>query len=245
MCFSFPVGLLAGSNFTRAVGWGFVGLLACVACAWQRTRQPKMYSHMQVQVTAENAGPGHTLVVVKEATIRARASPSSKKVGTLTVGQTVTVLQVKLVEGHQRVQISAAPGGPLSQWASATTANGNVLMQLAPQQAPRFWNLVKSGSLVDRLGHTHNPTQLGLREKTAIGIFFSGHWCPPSREFTPGLIDAYDTWARQKGFEIIFCSSDQTEAEFRHYREWSIDRPCCGRSCATLTFLGPTSGSYL
>ena len=82
-----------------------------------------------------------------------------------------------------------------------------------------FWNVVESGPLVDRLGRTHNPTQLGLKAKTAIGIFFSGHWCPPSREFTPDLIDAYDTWARQKGFEIIFCSSDQTEEEFRDYRE--------------------------
>ena len=31
------------------------------------------------------------------------------------------------------------------------------------------------------------------------------------------LIDAYDMWARQKKFEIIFCSSDQTEEEYRDY----------------------------
>ena len=70
---------------------------------------------------------------------------------------------------------------------------------------------------MDRRGRQHNPTHLGLREKAAIGIFFSGHWCPPSREFTPDLIDAYDMWARQKKFEIIFCSSDQTEEEYRDY----------------------------
>lgn len=81
----------------------------------------------------------------------------------------------------------------------------------------KFWSLVESRPLVDRLGRTHQPKDLGLRSKAAIGVFFSGHWCPPSREFTPDLIDAYDHWARQKGFEILFCSSDQTEEEFHDY----------------------------
>jgi thiol-disulfide isomerase/thioredoxin len=80
-----------------------------------------------------------------------------------------------------------------------------------------FWSVVESGPLVDRLGRTHQPKDLGLKSKTAIGVFFSGHWCPHSREFTPDLIDSYDHWARQKGFEILFCSSDQTEEEFRDY----------------------------
>ena len=82
-----------------------------------------------------------------------------------------------------------------------------------------FWTVVESGPLVDRMGRSHNPTQLQLKAKTAIGVFFSGHWCPPSREFTPDLIDAYDAWAREKGFEIIFCSSDHSEEEFHDYRE--------------------------
>jgi hypothetical protein len=33
-----------------------------------------------------------------------------------------------------------------------------------------------------------------------VGVFFSGHWCPPSRQFTPDLIDAYDRWARARNF---------------------------------------------
>lgn len=58
---------------------------------------------------------------------------------------------------------------------------------------------------------------LQLRAKKAIGIFFSGHWCPPSRQFTPDLIDAYDHWAKARKFEIVFCSSDQNEEEFWDY----------------------------
>lgn len=52
---------------------------------------------------------------------------------------------------------------------------------------------------------------LSLRGKVAVGLFFSGHWCPPSREFTPRLIAAYNQWARAKNFEIIFISSDRTQ----------------------------------
>lgn len=104
-----------------------------------------------------------------------------------------------------------------------------------------FWSVIESGPLVDRLGRTHNPTQLGLRAKTAIGVFFSGHWCPPSREFTPDLIDAYDAWARQKGFEIIFCSSDQSTEEFRDYRESTPRRSSA--SCFCDDVLPPVSAS--
>ncbi len=43
-----------------------------------------------------------------------------------------------------------------------------------------FWRVVEAGPLVDRMGRTHNPTQLQLKSNTAIGVFFSGHWCPPS-----------------------------------------------------------------
>lgn len=52
-----------------------------------------------------------------------------------------------------------------------------------------------------------------------IGIYFSAHWCPPCRGFTPKLIEFYN---RRKtlghnDFEIIFCSSDHGQAEFDSY----------------------------
>ena len=91
-----------------------------------------------------------------------------------------------------------------------------------PVQGPEaggFWDLVESGPILsDARGRQHvEPAKLGLREKTAVGIFFSGHWCPPSRSFTPDLIDSYNRWAKSRNFEIIFCSSDQDEGEFWDY----------------------------
>lgn len=56
-----------------------------------------------------------------------------------------------------------------------------------------------------------------LRGKT-LGLYFSAHWCPPCRTFTPLLKQFYaDMKAKDPNFEIIFVSSDKTEAEMQSY----------------------------
>eukprot|EP00918_Siedleckia_nematoides_P087746 GHVU01192908.1.p1 GENE.GHVU01192908.1~~GHVU01192908.1.p1 ORF type:complete len:275 (-),score=32.68 GHVU01192908.1:1050-1874(-) len=51
-----------------------------------------------------------------------------------------------------------------------------------------------------------------------VGIYFSAHWCPPCRNFTPVLAKLYQEVKKQhKNFEIIFVSSDKDEAGFREY----------------------------
>lgn len=53
-----------------------------------------------------------------------------------------------------------------------------------------------------------------------IGLYFSAHWCPPCRAFTPKLADWYN---KLKGgeigekFEIVFLSSDRDEKSFNEY----------------------------
>jgi len=52
----------------------------------------------------------------------------------------------------------------------------------------------------------------------AIGIYFSAHWCPPCRGFTPKLAEIYNTMKENgKKFEIVFASSDRDEAAFDEY----------------------------
>ncbi|WAQ95335.1 NXN-like protein [Mya arenaria] len=48
------------------------------------------------------------------------------------------------------------------------------------------------------------------------GIYFSAHWCPPCRGFTPELAKFYNTCADEK-FMIVFISSDRDEASFKEY----------------------------
>ena len=51
-----------------------------------------------------------------------------------------------------------------------------------------------------------------------IGIYFSAHWCPPCRMFTPQLVSFYNSVNKtKKEIEIIFVSSDQAEEEFKTY----------------------------
>lgn len=49
-------------------------------------------------------------------------------------------------------------------------------------------------------------------------LYFSAHWCPPCRGFTPKLSEAYTKMkAEYDNFELIFVSSDKDEETFREY----------------------------
>jgi len=56
-----------------------------------------------------------------------------------------------------------------------------------------------------------------LLEKKAVGVYFSAHWCPPCRGFTPKLSEWYTSAFKAKGMEIVFVSSDQDQAAFDSY----------------------------
>ena len=58
-------------------------------------------------------------------------------------------------------------------------------------------------------------TSTALKDKV-VGIYFSAHWCPPCRSFTPELAKTYKllTEEQQKHFEIVFVSSDNDESGF-------------------------------
>merc|ERR1712045_876354 len=49
-----------------------------------------------------------------------------------------------------------------------------------------------------------------------IAIYFSAHWCPPCRGFTPILKDFYEE-VEDEGVEIIFVSCDRSKADMISY----------------------------
>ena len=62
--------------------------------------------------------------------------------------------------------------------------------------------------------------------KRVVGIYFSGHWCPPCRAFTPRLVEFYEAFRASTGdkepgaaklLEIIFVSSDSDQNSFDEY----------------------------
>jgi len=61
--------------------------------------------------------------------------------------------------------------------------------------------------------------------KEVILLYFSAHWCPPQRQFTPTLIKLYHKIQRRhphKRFEVVFCSLDYDR---KNYHEHIKDMP--------------------
>lgn len=68
----------------------------------------------------------------------------------------------------------------------------------------------KSGEIV--------PTTTALANKKIIGLYYSGHYCPPCRTLTPVFSDVYEKIkATNDDFEIVFVSSDKEVAKFNEY----------------------------
>jgi len=70
-------------------------------------------------------------------------------------------------------------------------------------------------SIVDK---DNNNVPLSNFNSKILGIYFSAHWCPPCRSFTPVLGDKYnDLLSQSKPFDIIFVSSDRDEKSCSEY----------------------------
>ena len=55
-----------------------------------------------------------------------------------------------------------------------------------------------------------------LEGKSIVLLYFSAHWCPPCRGFTPVLKKFYDE-VKSQGVEIIFCSADSSHDDMIRY----------------------------
>lgn len=49
-------------------------------------------------------------------------------------------------------------------------------------------------------------------------LYFSAHWCPPCRMFTPKLVEWYKEFKKNHpNFELVFVSSDRSQADMEEY----------------------------
>jgi len=72
---------------------------------------------------------------------------------------------------------------------------------------------------------TNKPVLTETINAEVIGIYFSAHWCPPCRAFTPQLVKFYDALKKEgKPFEIVFVSSDRSEdAMYGYMKEMGMN----------------------
>jgi len=61
------------------------------------------------------------------------------------------------------------------------------------------------------------PTEEVLKGKAGVLVYFSAHWCPPCKGFTPKLSEFYRKHSAAKNFEIVFVSSDKDQGAFDEY----------------------------
>lgn len=59
------------------------------------------------------------------------------------------------------------------------------------------------------------PVAVKSFSNRVLGLYFSAHWCPPCRSFTPVLAEFYK--AHPDDFEVVFVSNDQDDAGFQGY----------------------------
>ncbi|GMI74989.1 nucleoredoxin 1 [Hibiscus trionum] len=93
-----------------------------------------------------------------------------------------------------------------------------------------------------------------LVAKTVL-LYFSAHWCPPCRGFTPNLVKAYKKIKeKDEAFEVIFVSSDRDQTSFEEYysgmpwlalpfgdaRKSSLSRKFKVQGIPKLVAIGPT-----
>jgi len=73
-------------------------------------------------------------------------------------------------------------------------------------------------SLVKNDGQKVETSQLSTKTGAVLGLYFSAHWCPPCRMFTPKLASVYRE-IKEAGhdFEVVFISSDNSDSEFKSY----------------------------
>ncbi len=74
------------------------------------------------------------------------------------------------------------------------------------------------GDLIKRGGVSVSAE--AITEKKYLFIYFSAHWCGPCRVFTPDLVRFYEQHAGKGQFELLFISSDRSQAALEKYMDW-------------------------
>jgi len=72
-----------------------------------------------------------------------------------------------------------------------------------------------SAQLQKKDGSKHSAADI-VNDAEVIAVYFSAHWCPPCRGFTPVLKTFYEN-NQDKGLVIIFVSSDRSADDATSY----------------------------
>ena len=135
------------------------------------------------------------------------------------------------VEGLPSVVVMKADGTLVSEDAVTDIANSrgeapwgeelNLVKEWKEydEKANSFCEIIKGSSLV-KADESTKPVDEALAGKDIVLVYFSAHWCPPCRRFTPLLKNFYQD-VSEKGVELIFVSSDSSKEDMLNYMKES------------------------
>ncbi|KAF7124237.1 hypothetical protein RHSIM_Rhsim12G0116900 [Rhododendron simsii] len=125
----------------------------------------------------------------------------------------------------------------------------------AKRDAQTLESILVSGDLDFVIGKDGHKVAISDLVGKNILLYFSAHWCPPCRAFTPKLVETYhQIKAKDDAFELIFISSDRDQTSFDEYysempwlalpfedeRKEYLDRTFKVQGIPTLVAIGPT-----
>jgi nucleoredoxin len=115
------------------------------------------------------------------------------------------------VRGIPTLVLLDESGATITQDGRHVAMSGDI--EAFPWKPKTFIELL-TGSLVSHAGPVAPESLKGKR----LGLYFSAHWCPPCRQFTPILKEAHQKAAAEnKPFEVIYISADNSEEEYNDY----------------------------
>ena len=86
---------------------------------------------------------------------------------------------------------------------------------------PESWSTLFPDGLKDVNG---KDIKLETLKGKTVGVYFSAHWCPPCRAFTPKLVAFRD--GNRAAFEVVFVSADRSaEAQNKYMKDTGMKWP--------------------
>jgi nucleoredoxin len=88
----------------------------------------------------------------------------------------------------------------------------------AAPASPPVWELLTAPNRDFLVTNGGKRVPIDFLKGKIVGLYFSAHWCPPCRAFTPVAAGVYQQLRNSgKDFEMVYISSDRNEHQFTEY----------------------------
>ena len=128
-------------------------------------------------------------------------------------GKKITLPIDKLIPEDQMVVTKWANEKKALKSATKSSYSQNAVKKQSAKLSSGMAELLPS-RILNNKGKSVSSSELAGK---VVGFYFSAHWCPPCRAFTPSLVDFRDK--NNDDFEVVFVSSDRSPDAQMSYME--------------------------